>query len=70
MRGKMKDYFGSIWNKFDFTMYVLALATFVMRNFHSTFWVSVPRQSFIITILFFNGTEMRTYEFEHLSFSG
>ena len=42
-KGKMADYFTSVWNKFDFTMYTLALAVFILRNFEETFWVSLVK---------------------------
>ena len=38
-KGKLDDYFGSVWNKFDFVIYVTCLVTFVLKNFKETFWV-------------------------------
>ena len=37
--GKLRDYVNSVWNKFDITMYLLAILAFILRNFYETFWL-------------------------------
>lgn len=39
-KGKLRDYFYSTWNALDFTFGVLALISFVLRQFRATFWYS------------------------------
>ena len=39
LKGKLLDYFGSVWNQFDFAIYLLCVVTFVLKHFKQTFWV-------------------------------
>ena len=51
--GKLRDYVDSVWNKFDLSMYLLAILAFILRNFYETFWVGllllevIPRQTYL-----------------------
>ena len=39
-KGKLLDYFDSVWNKFDFAIYSICIFTFVLKNFRPTYWVN------------------------------
>ena len=40
MKGKLRDYWSSIWNKFDVVFCTNAIIAFILRQFKETFWTS------------------------------
>ena len=54
LKGKLLDYFGSVWNQFDFAIYLLCVVTFVLKHFKQTFWVKQlkekPSNNYVIEL--------------------
>ena len=59
LRGKLSDYWSSVWNRLDNIMYFLTILTVVMKNFQQTF--SAARILFALNAAFFYVRLFRMY---------